>query len=430
MAVTAATLLLAGSVTTAAGPQVQGPNLWPLFAGNPQHNAVFGQGPGVAWTLHPGGMSKASAVVNGVLYAAVNPHNLAIRFHVSSATNKGNPSSPGEIWAVRAATGQVVWKAFLPSTVHELTVWHHTVFAGTGGATLLKATAQRWIRGGGQGGAWAVSARTGKLIWSIRTRGSVQSGVGVDAKTGIAVFGTGAGWVYGIQAATGHVLWRDDLQADVSPSHPNLVNGVAYLDGGGPTPTALYALDERTGRVLWSVRGPNGDCPPAVDQGRVFAVGSAQAGPHLEVNRLYAVSAATGRILWTYTTPPGPMVEGDEAPPPTVADGVVYMASPFTNAVYAVNEASGKLMWRATLHGQAKSGVVVDPATQLVYVADGGGFLWALHTKDGSIAGVVYLGGNFLAGSNPILVDGTLYLGGTRGIFALPARAVVSHSLP
>ncbi len=426
----AAAVLLAGAVAFAAGPTVQGPASWPLFGGNPQHNAVFGQGPGVAWTLHQGGVSKPSAVVDGVLYAAVNPHNLAIRFHVTSAGTKGNPASTGEIWEIGAATGKVLRTVKLPSTLHLVTVWNDIVFGGTGGATLLEATPRRWIRGGGVGGAWAVSAQTGKILWSIHTRASVQSGVGVDPARDVAVFGTGAGRVYGVQATTGRILWRDDLRADVSPSHPNLVDGVAYIDGGGPTPTALYALKERTGKVLWSVPGPNGDCAPAVDGGRVFAVASIQAGAHLEVNRLYAVSAASGKVLWTYTTPPGPVVAGDEAPAPTVAAGTVYMASPFTNAVYALDEATGRLLWRATLHGQAKSSAIADVAHRLVYVTDGGGFLWALRMNNGAVAGVVYLGGNFLAGEGPILVDGTLYVGSTRGIYALPAREVVSASLP
>ena len=82
-----------------------------------------------------------------------------------------------------------------------------------------------------------------------------------------------------------------------------------------------------------------------------------------EDDNVYALNARTGALVWKYTT------EGGVASP-TVANGVVYVGSEDDN-VYALNASTGASVWRYTtgnLHrrfadGGERRGVRRDPKT-------------------------------------------------------------------
>jgi outer membrane protein assembly factor BamB len=102
-----------------------------------------------------------------------------------------------------------------------------------------------------------------KTLWTYSTGGSVLSQIVEDNATVFA--GAGDGYEYALNATTGALLWRTFLgqmtpstndtgcEEDGQPalgvtSTATVSNGTVYVGGGYPY---LYALNERTGQILW-----------------------------------------------------------------------------------------------------------------------------------------------------------------------------------
>jgi outer membrane protein assembly factor BamB len=150
-----------------------------------------------------------------------------------------------------------------------------------------------------------------------------------------------------------HVVWRFRLAATPGPSGditatPVVANGVVYVQDMAST---VFALDERTGRLLWRHRfvyahdpGPNG---LAVDGNRVYGATPTNA---------FALAADSGRLLWTrrLTQVGAPII--DVAP--VVAHGIVYTSTiglpPGGKGVlFALDAATGAIRWRlSTVKGE------------------------------------------------------------------------------
>ena len=98
-------------------------------------------------------------------------------------------------------------------------------------------------------------------------------------------------------------------------SSPAVVNGVVYV---GSYDSSFYALNARTGTVLWKYQTGSQvgiDSSPAVVSGVVYF------GADDPDNSVYALNASTGALLWKYTT--GSDVESS----PAVVNGVLYVGS-------------------------------------------------------------------------------------------------------
>jgi outer membrane protein assembly factor BamB len=116
--------------------------------------------------------------------------------------------------------------------------------------------------------------------------------------------------VEAIEADSGDVLWTKSYElASLGP------NGVVVDDGSvfGATPSEVFALDQKTGKQLWStplvtkeVEGIN--IAPGYDNGVVYAsTVPANAGSLYEpggVGTLWALDGKTGKKLWHFDTVP------------------------------------------------------------------------------------------------------------------------------
>jgi len=117
----------------------------------------------------------------------------------------------------------------------------------------------------------------------------------------------------------------------------------------------FYALDVRTGKVLWQTYTPNWHTRgPIVVKGVVYlGVGNSWAASAAPVNwdtvvrgtgpsGVYAYDAATGRPLWNFPTP------GAVHNTPLYANGVIYAVTG-DRAVYAIDAATGQLKWKLSI---------------------------------------------------------------------------------
>lgn len=196
----------------------------------------------------------------------------------------------------------------------------------------------------------AVSLGGGRL-WSRditppADRTSDASGGGLAVSGGRVYATTGFGELVVLDAASGAIVWRQDLRA-AALGAPTVAGNAVYVvsrDSRG------WAIDIRNGRVLWEVSGvPNrvgidGGAAPAVDgQLAYFPLGSGE---------LVAVNRQDGSSVWI-----APIVGGraarayaaavdDITGDPVLAGGILYAGNPGGRTA-AVEAATGELLWTA-----------------------------------------------------------------------------------
>jgi alcohol dehydrogenase (cytochrome c) len=179
--------------------------------------------------------------------------------------------------------------------------------------------------------------------------------------------------VYALDIRTGKPRWEYVVQA------PNDgPNGLAYSDGRilGATDTRAFALDARTGKKLWGRKLTNSreqfvDIAPLAARGLVFT--STIGVPPTGRGALYALDQRTGRIRWRFETVRDPWLfpsaggGGAWYPPSLAPDGRLYWGIsnpgpwggsrlrpnggmypgpvPYTDALVALTAGTGKLLW-------------------------------------------------------------------------------------
>ena len=166
----------------------------------------------------------------------------------------------------------------------------------------------------------------------------------------------------------------------------------------------LVALDEKTGKKLWTQVSPsqgsgtNGWIGPAYDNGMIFVDPASPKSSNAP--GMFAFDERTGKKLWS-TFAGAPFTS-----PPTAASGIVYTSS--NGKVYAFDETTGSLKWTASVENGddsspavTQNGVYVSYACPQTYDFDpsSGKLLW-------HFAGPCEGGG----GSTPVLYNGLLYV--------------------
>ena len=136
------------------------------------------------------------------------------------------------------------------------------------------------------------------------------------AYDGVLYYITGANDAFAIDVETGNTLWR--YEAKLDPARVKVccgwvARGVGLGEGKvfvGQLDAKLVALDQKTGKVVWSIQGED----PLVGYSIVSAplyydgmVITGYAGGDMGVRgRVKAYSAKDGKLLWTFYTIPAP----------------------------------------------------------------------------------------------------------------------------
>jgi outer membrane protein assembly factor BamB len=226
------------------------------------------------------------------------------------------------------------------------------------------------------------------LQWSYLTLYYQNSSMAIA--DGVVYVGPKDSYVYALDARTGDLLWSYLTDSALGVSSPAIARGVVYV---GSFDFAVYALDARTGVKLWSyLTGSPVMSSPTVANGVVY-VGS-------EDYNVYALNARTGAKLWSYPT--GSWVNSS----PAIADGVVYVGS-LDNNVYALNARTGAKLWSYATGGSVESSPVVANGT--VYVGSDDNNVYALNAHTGTKLWS-YATGNAVA-SSPAVANGVVYVG-------------------
>jgi outer membrane protein assembly factor BamB len=282
------------------------------------------------WTFDTGWpVRRAPAVVGGRVFvgAGVSP--------------VGALSGPiGAVYALDAASGDLLWEARVPAVDSSPTVVNGTVFVGdvdglvhalsaaSGGALwTAEVAADSAVRSsptvvdgtvliGGQAGVYALDVVTGDTRWLFETEQAVRSSPTVA--DGRVVVGRIDGSVSAVAAATGEERWTTELGPRPVRSSPTVVDGRVFV---GSNNVGVHALDLETGEQLWTSPTDRAVTSSPTVAGDTLYVGGQDGS-------LYAFELETGDRLWR--TPVGNR-ESTEAVPvtasPTVADGVAVVGS-------------------------------------------------------------------------------------------------------
>lgn len=201
--------------------------------------------------------------------------------------------------------------------------------------------------------AYALDAKTGKLLWSFATdnqlmsqplvvNGSVFLASGNKGFIG-SIRGTGKNGIYALNAKTGKQEWFVPTVGE-NMATPAYSNGVIYEAGGG---SMFYAIDAKTGKLLWSV--PDG----AIDSmSSPKVVGNIAVFGQCQPCQVTGVNIQTHQVAWV--VPLANAVSGVDDNSPAVSGGTVYVQAP-EGAVFkqlveiAIDAQTGKVLWQHTL---------------------------------------------------------------------------------
>jgi len=161
---------------------------------------------------------------------------------------------------------------------------------------------------------YAISAATGQLVWRTRLNGSVTSSA--VSGEGVVYIGSNGrlggkspedGRLYALDAKTGKIVNSFQAKNEVNSSVRILGDTIFFGDVAGN----MYSLDAKTLKEKWSFK-TNGPIRgrPAVYKGLVFI------GSGVGDNQMYALHQDTGKVFWKYKTggkiESDPVISGDE----------------------------------------------------------------------------------------------------------------------
>jgi len=209
--------------------------------------------------------------------------------------------------------------------------------------------------------------------------------------------------LYAFNASDGKLLWRSSGTFTQGASATLLAeNGVVfvYVD-------RLYAYKASNGMLLWqaqgasqSLTGPNGGQDLLVHQGTVYVATN---------DGLTAYSTDNGSQLW-HVPADSSLGQFMEI---TLANGVIYATQ--ADGASALDARTGKLHWSYKANRQFAGFLAPLTGSDTLYISNFMSGLVALDIHTGNPRWQAQAGGN---GIRPILVDGTLFVGGGDGVIA------------
>jgi outer membrane protein assembly factor BamB len=201
----------------------------------------------------------------------------------------------------------------------------------------------------------AVNKKTGQLVWSnnlpgakvLRGQWTNPTAATVDGKTQI-LYGGGDGWMYGLDASTGELLWKFDC---------NPKKAKPYKPGGGGERSFFIATPVVVDNRCYIAVGQEPDDGPGVGHLWCIDISKKPANKERDLSAVddnfdpkAAVNKDSG-LVWHYggPMPPGQNADRDYVFGRTMStvavhDGIVY-APELAGYLHAVDAVTGKKLW-------------------------------------------------------------------------------------
>jgi outer membrane protein assembly factor BamB len=245
---------------------------------------------------------------------AVDDHLIFATFLNKPPCNATGDQLTGQIVALKAGSGGVVWRKTIGPSESSPLVRNGSVFVGD------------W-----RGYVYRFAEADGRLIWRFQADGKVKGGVAFSG--GRIFFGTYGHKVYALDARTGKEIWTAEAQPRFGSqgtfyATPAVAYGRVYI---GATDGKVYSFGAKTGELRWSQStGGYVYSSAAVWRKRVY-VGSYS-------HWFYCLDAATGDVLWKFEA------NGPISGSPTIVAGRVYFST-LEQRTYALDARTGKSLW-------------------------------------------------------------------------------------
>lgn len=405
-----------------------GPDEWTQYRLDASNNAVYDNGGSALSRMkfRTGDQVRATPVIVGnALYIGNHATGGMFRFDLPSGKVVWHDDNP--------------WFRHAPNWIHsEMIQADGRIFVGYGNRAFQSAD----IRGTGASGVMAVSPEDGATLWQYSTLGEVMPTPALWNDTLYVT--TGGAELIALSPESGERLWALPLPGWVSMSSPAIADGVLYVGALN----AVVAVDLEERKMLWRFDETASftDVPPAVADGVVVMTGMMGRGTLSEQDRrrypshrggfhfIYAFDAGTGKLLWRDLLGSGPHQPNNTSGAPTIADGRVYVGSPYARGMYAYDLKSGQRLWEHPTTASIKGAPVVTAGK--VFFGDTAGLLHALDAEDGDsprcdsghAIDKLKLGGSSnnasavaLAPAGPVVINETLFVGSQDGfVYAVP----------
>jgi outer membrane protein assembly factor BamB len=235
----------------------------------------------------------------------------------------GQVSAAGRLTALDASTGAVRWTFRLGGSG----LLGSQAMTGDGGLAVLRPSGKLQV----------VDMETSRVRWTARA-GTLRLTAGAGPVAAGTVVAAGLNdAVRGYDSRTGSVVWTvRGMPADpLLALRAGLVLVTSGAQGGSADPTAVTAIEPRTGRVAW--RFDPGTAVTVLAAGPAGIVTSTY-----NPRRMYLIASATGRVRWQATT----FVAMDTAPVVTGTD-VVGMEMGGVARVVDRRVTDGSVRWSA-----------------------------------------------------------------------------------
>ena len=196
------------------------------------------------------------------------------------------------------------------------------------------------------GYVYGLDAVTGSKLWSYRTDGKIFSSPAIGnlntstsgRKTeggkgeGIAVIGSTDNYIYALTAKTGKLIWKFKCRKSVLGS-ANIYKGRVYI---GASDGSMRALNLKNGKLIWENNEVKGfmEARPYVDNEQVVMGDWA--------TNLYSFNPKNGKIQWVWSTKKSSMMLSPAEVWPVKSNGKIIFVTP-ERINYQIDAKTGEL---------------------------------------------------------------------------------------
>ncbi len=193
-------------------------------------------------------------------------------------------------------------------------------------------------------------------------------------------FGTDKGIFYALDQKTGAVLWQFTIKGHPEGkgilSSPHVHDGVVYF---GAYDGAVYALDALSGTLRWKYDDADWvGSSPAVDAKRGIIFIGLEYGLFRKRGGIVALDSTSGKEIWRAIHPS--LTHGS---PLFISTESLVVIGSNDGMLYAYDAESGAERWRSRTDGDIKMAPAYDRKRRLVFFASLDGKLYAAGVDDG-----------------------------------------------
>jgi len=223
----------------------------------------------------------------------------------------------------------------------------------------------------------AMSADTGKRLWTVKTKLALSAGPGVGG--GLIVVGSSDGDVIALDAATGAERWRKSIASEIL-ARPLVVNDIVvvrtvdgHIEGLSVADGAKrWAVDEQVPRLTL-----RGTAPPILAGDRIIA--------GFDSGKVLAIDPRNGEVFWdTIVNAPRGRTElerlADIDSPARVAGDDIFVVG-FQGRVAMLARDSGQIWWARDT--SSYRGFTMDE--QNLYLTNSDSVVIAMRRSDGAV---------------------------------------------